>query len=322
MASETSERRAYDSYVHVYDSAPKPFFGRYSAIINCCKISVCALTMIASLFLVLAAHQVLPQGVNAISSLGAGGYAIGWGIMGVSILGCFINPKVCFKSKEEEVEVIDDEAPYRNEASLGLTPLSEYSDTELFVTEDRYCLVIDEIVQLLRTQFSLYNPYTRIRLSIEDRNRLMQIPAIVECWEVLLEQQRENASRISEETIAELKALAEGCLNREEILKMSHSFAPHAQPSLDKFASYYGSLQEEERRALDDYWVPQCEREDSRSMKFADLYCSLDQMCMRAVGDQIVLMVLQLQPETRFDVEGVMANLDITLLRERLEETE
>ena len=48
-----------------------------------------ALGVIAALggvFLTLAAHQILPQGINAISSLGVGGQVLGYGVIGLGVL--------------------------------------------------------------------------------------------------------------------------------------------------------------------------------------------------------------------------------------------
>lgn len=210
----------------------------------------------------------------------------------LAVLG-FLLLKPCFKHTDNDV------TSYRNEASLELRPLSEYQTDSLFVTEDNYCFVLEEVTQLLRSQFCFYNPYTQVKLSDADRDRLMEIPEVAQCWEALTRRQAENASKISERTVVELTALAEGCLNRAESDHMPSAPVPHAQEALDHFAEYYGSLATEEREALDDYWIPQSLSFDynSKTMKFGDFYCSLDRNCMHRIGVQLVCAVRQLDPE-------------------------
>ncbi len=291
-------RRSFDSYVHIYNSHPTQWL---NGIKRYYQISMCALTIIASFFLVLAAHQIFPSGINTISSFGAGGYVMSWGLMGaaIALLG-FTFLKNYFRPSGNDV------TSYRNEASLELRPFSEYPGNHLFVTEDNYCLIVEEVAQLLRNQFCFYNPYTQVRLSDADRDRLLEVPQIARCWQELRQQQADNASKISEETVRELVVLAEGCLNRAESDHMPSAPVPNAQGALDRFAEYYGNLAEEERGALDDYWVPQSLSFDfnSKTMKFGDFYCFLDQNCMHSVGIQIVQMVRQLNPDARLFEEA------------------
>lgn len=75
-------KRLFDTYVHIQYEHPRP-----SGCASFCTTTVCVSVVIAALFIILAAHQVLPQGINAISFLGIWGYALGGGFLGISVLG-------------------------------------------------------------------------------------------------------------------------------------------------------------------------------------------------------------------------------------------
>lgn len=313
MSTETNyeNRRPIDSYAHIHYEPPKSSCGK------CMVVFFSTLGIITAFFLILAAHQVLPRGVNAISSLGNWGYVLSWGLMGLSLLAiACVKVKSCLKERENlKIEASD---KIRNETSFALTPLSEYAKSELFTTKDHYCFVIAEYKEILKNQFCFYNPYTQMKLKDKDIKGLLENFEIRECWEDLCKRQKENAAKISKETIEALKTFAQGCHNKEEILQMSHKPTPVAQGFLDTFSSYYLSLNEEEKNALDDLWVPQSNRSggNTKTMKFRDLFCSMDQLCVHALGDQIVLLVLQLDSEVKFDVKGMLAQSGINLLQE------
>lgn len=203
-----------------------------------------------------------------------------------------------------------------------MEPLYHYPKKLLFITEDNYCFLIDDLVNIIRAQNNLYNPYTNQQLSENDAARLMNIPKITKSFHGIKIKQQYCAKKITPDTIEELKQLAEGLLNEDEITNGRGFAVPISQKAYEKFNNYYQSLDEREREALNNYWIDgwsfvflsQGMISGKNPVKFEDLYQSINASCVHSIGGSIVKMVLQLDPNatfnpTSFEVKQVIGSI-------------
>jgi len=65
-----------------------------------------------------------------------------------------------------------------NQESLSFEPLYGFPKDQLFYTEDNYCFLIDELLDILIKQNKHYNPYTNSPLPANDLTRLLAYPPI------------------------------------------------------------------------------------------------------------------------------------------------
>lgn len=201
--------------------------------------------------------------------------------------------------------------PYQNMESLGGTPLSHYQANQLFETKDHYCFVIEELIQILINQNRFYNPYTGLDLDKEDIQKLMQLPEVIHQQNIMQLNQRYCVSRISNETLKALMQLAIGILNVYDAYASSSDSVRHAQAAYERFNAYYLSLKEDERVALNDFWIDEWSYffywgltvSGMKSQTFGELYSSMNDSCIHSVAGSLFKMVFQIHPKAEFDLD-------------------
>lgn len=226
-----------------------------------------------------------------------------------------------------EIELIEKKfSSYNNRETFEGEYLYFYPKNKLFVTEDNnFCFLIDELLKILNEQNQFYNPYTKTPLSESDVKRLLELPEIIKANNFLKSKQELCASKISRQTILELKKLAECLLNKNEIHNGFFDPIPRAQTGYENFNTYYQTLNVTERNALDDYWIDRWDTIEIMNhslsgmapTKFKNLYESFNQSCVHSIGGSIVKAVIQLAPDTKFDVHGSLAKSVVNLLKNR-----
>lgn len=93
---------------------------------------------LAGLFLTLAAHQVLPHGVNAISDLGAWGQVFGYGGLGLGFIVLLIGAGRSYLKKQDTYEPDTSETRYNAEiAEINAYFPNQLHPNELFAIDNR-----------------------------------------------------------------------------------------------------------------------------------------------------------------------------------------
>jgi hypothetical protein len=233
------------------------------------------------------------------------------------------------QSVRDEIELIEKKFlswKFLNTETFSGDRLNRYPKERLFITEDnKHCFLIDELIEILNKKNQFYNPYTNQPLSKNDISRLCKLPEIFNAYTLLKTRQNYCASKISTQTIMELKKLAEILLNKNEIANGFFTPIPKSQDGYEKFNEYYRKLNEVEKEALDDYWIDKWPLVEewilseldfvsglylqgaSSPIKFKDLYQSFGEHCSHELGGSIVQMVVQLAPDIEFNVSAFLA---------------
>lgn len=201
-----------------------------------------------------------------------------------------------FSDKYTEKEI----SGFHNQTTLEETALIGYPKDRLVVV-DNYCLLIDDLVKHYLSTNKTENPYTLEPLPVE----VVSHPCFSSMYKATEYYQSSISAKIGPETRNQLALLVKGMLNSSEIFQGSGSM-PEAQNSYLNFNDYYQSLSNEERTALNEYrisgWRFMLPAYSGMSpTTFGTLYESIDRSCAHSVAGSFIQMLLQLDPETKFD---------------------
>lgn len=219
---------------------------------------------------------------------------------------------------------------YVNQTTLVGEWIVGYPKSNCFYSEDHYCFLIDELFAILKNQNKLYNPYTKSPFSDNDLSRLLTYPSIKnlkdkrELNNVYLE------SKISADTRLHLKKLALGLLNKNEIQHGLYYSVPISQKAYETFNHYYQDLSVGEQKALNDFWIDAWDTvvvyyidgviTGLGPVKFGDLYEQMNQSCIHSIAGSLIKMVLQLNPDSTFEIDSFAANRLINSIRANAQE--
>lgn len=178
-----------------------------------------------------------------------------------------------------------------NTENLLAEPLTDFTLDQIFKTEDNYGITIDEILQILKAQNALYNPYTNKPFSQNEKERAMAIPAINQYFH----HEAKKNQPLMPETIEQLNILAEGLLNPEELSSDSTNL-PIAQKAFEKFNDFYQNLDSREREKLNNRWISN--PYNNKSIKFEEYYPTIHASCVHGAGYIIRDLIPQLKIES------------------------
>jgi hypothetical protein len=220
--------------------------------------------------------------------------SLGLGVCGIAMFRYAVL-KLSDKYTEEEIIGFHNQTTF-----IELNSLSRYPKQRL-VVENNHCMLIDDLVKNYQRRNKLENPYTRAPLSHD----VLSSPLFSSVLKATAKYQSEIASKITLNTRSQLALLVKGLMNPVEINRGGGAL-PVAQQAYLRFNDYYQSLSNEERTALNEYRIQGYSLmlpyiSGMSSTTFGTLYESMDRSCAHSVAGSFIQMLLQLDPQTRFD---------------------